>query len=94
MEPVDFYGRGLPVEHLWLGFAADSTRMGRELDAVLSRASGTWVVLSRADDLDPAGRFARRMQQIATGGPEEYSGVRVWHVTRRPAGAQVPPGPR
>ena len=94
MEPVDFYGRGLPVEHLWLGFEADSTRMERELDAVLSRAGGTWVVLSREEDLDPAGRFARRMERIATGAPAQHPGVRVWHVTRRPVGARAPAAPR
>jgi hypothetical protein len=94
LEPVDFYARSLPVEHLWLGFAADSTRMERELDEVLSRASGTWVVLSREEDLDPAGRFARRMERIAAGAPAQYPGVRVWHVTRRPEGAHAPPAAR
>jgi len=94
MEPVDFYGRGLPVEHLWLGFAADSTRMERELDAVLSRASGTWVVLSREEDLDPAGRFSQRLDRIATGAPAQHPGVRVWHVTRPPEGTTSPPAGR
>lgn len=94
VEPVDFYGRGLPVRHLWLGFAADTTRMERELDTVLSRASGTWVVLSREEDLDPAGRFARKMERIAAGAPERHPGVRVWYVTRSAGGADVPAAPR
>lgn len=94
MEPVDFYGRGLPVEHLWLGFAADSSRMDRELAAVLARASGTWVVLSRGEDLDPAGRFERRMDQIAPGAGARYPGVRVWHVSRPPDGTPSAPAPR
>lgn len=94
LEPVDYYGRGLPVEHLWLGFAADTTRMEQKLEAALSRASGTWVVLSRGEDLDPEDRFARRMEAIATGTPGAFTGVRVWHVTRRHDGAEAPPAPR
>lgn len=94
MEPVDFYGRGLPVEHLWLGFAADSTRMERELGVALSRAGGTWVVLSRSEDLDPAGRFARRMDAIAARARADYPGVQVWHVTRPPGGTPSAPAPR
>lgn len=88
MEPVDYYGRGLPVQHLWLGYAADSTRMEQKLAEQLERATGTWVVLSRSEELDPAGRFARRMQDIATRVPGTFPGVRVWHVTRPPS-----PGP-
>lgn len=94
MEPVDFYGRDLPVQHLWLGFAADSTRMEVKLQEALSRANGTWVVLSRGEDLDPAGRFARRMQDIAAAPAEQFPGVQVWHVTRASGGEASPPAPR
>jgi hypothetical protein len=91
MEPVDYYGRDLPVRHLWLGFAADSARLEHRLGEVLSRANGTWVVLSRSEDLDPAGRFTRRMQALAAGPPGEFPGVRVWYVTRPADGTRVPP---
>ncbi|MCC6349766.1 MAG: glycosyltransferase family 39 protein [Candidatus Eisenbacteria bacterium] len=90
MEPVDFYGRGLPVRHLWLGFAADSTRLEQELARALSGVRGTWVVLSRSEDLDPAGRFAKRMDEIAPGARSGYPGVRVWHVSRPPDGNDRP----
>ena len=92
MEPVDFYGRGLPVEHLWLGFASDADRMERRLGEKLERADGTWVVLSRGEDLDPAGRFARRMDGLGTNVPGSFPGVKVWHVTRPDRGAE-PPAP-
>ncbi len=94
VEPVEFYARDLPVERLWLGFAADTARLERELDAVLSRAQGSWVVLSREEDLDPDGRFARKMERIAAGAPGTHPGVRVWHVTRTAGGAQAPAAPR
>ncbi len=91
MEPVDYYGRGLPVRHLWLGFAADSTRLERNLEEALSGASGTWVVLSRSEDLDPRGRFARRMDRTAPETREEFPGVRIWHLT--PAADRDGPAP-
>jgi 4-amino-4-deoxy-L-arabinose transferase-like glycosyltransferase len=94
MEPVDYYGRGLPVEHLWLGYAADSTRMEQKLAEKLSRASGTWVVLSRSEDLDPAGRFTRRMERTADPVPGEFSGVQVWHIRTSSGRAEAPPESR
>ena len=90
MEPVDFYGRDLPVEHLWLGFAADSGRMERRLSEKLAATHATWVVLSRSEDLDPAGRFGRRMDEIGSPVPGSFPGVRVWHVTRPDGGAEPP----
>ncbi len=91
MEPVDFYGRGLPVRHLWLGFAADSARLESRLAAARERATGTWVVLSRSEDLDPEGRFARRLQREAP--PADYPGVRVWHLGATGAApGSAPPG--
>jgi hypothetical protein len=86
VEPIDFYGRGLPVEHLWLGFAADPVKMEQKLEQALARTGGTWVVLSRSEDLDPAGRFAKRMDEIGARDPGRFAGVQVWHVTRRAGG--------
>lgn len=93
-EPVEYYGRGLPVEGLWLGFAADTGRMEQQLEAALSRTGGTWVVLSRSEDLDPEDRFARRMERRAAGTREDFPGVRVWHLARPGGGSESPPGPR
>src|SRR5207244_9223524 len=58
-EPVEWYGRGLPVARWWLGFAARPARMAETLSDSLAVAAGTWVVLSRPEDLDPDGRCAR-----------------------------------
>ena len=67
------------------------------LDALIAEAMsgrGTWLVLSRAEDLDPEGHFASLM---ASRHPDaerfEFEGVKVWHVR----GAETAPpgsGPR
>ena len=81
--PVEFYGRGLRVERWWLGFAATPGKMRQRFDAALSRATGTWVVLSRAEDLDPGDRFALWLQsRYPHAGRWTYTGVRVWHITQ------------
>jgi len=82
-EPMIYYYRGpLPRGRLWLGFATRPD-LERKLDQALEGARGTWVVLSRPEDLDPAGRFARTLD---TRYPDAerwaLEGVRVWHIRR------------
>jgi len=89
-EPVDFYARDLHVSHFWLGYANQPERCARKLDEALAPARGTWVVLSRAEDLDPGDRFARSMsQRWPHAGTWTLPGVRVWHVTPQ-AGNTIP----
>ncbi len=80
-DPVEFYGKGLRVEPWWLGFAADSSRMALRFEQAASHAHGTWVVLSRHEDLDPADHFARWLDTRYPGATRSsFEGVRVWHV--------------
>jgi hypothetical protein len=82
-EPVEWYGRGLPVSRWWLGFAARPERMAATLGDSLAVAKGTWVVLSRPEDLDPDGRCARWLDaHAAPAGRWAGAGVWVWHVQR------------
>jgi len=79
-EPVEWYGRGLPVARFWLGFAAVPERMASRLQDSLAVAPGTWIVCSRSEDLDPEGRFARWLdERVAPSERMSASGVRVWH---------------
>ncbi|MBI1798805.1 MAG: glycosyltransferase family 39 protein [Candidatus Eisenbacteria bacterium] len=82
IDPMIYYYRGpLPLVPFWLGFASDPPRLDPRLDQAMSGASGVWVVLSRPEDLDPAGRFARRMDSRYPGAERfAFEGVRVWHV--------------
>ena len=60
--------------------------LARELDAKLAAARGSWVVLSRPEDLDPAGVFARLMDaRVPAEGRAARAGVRIWHVVSAPA---------
>jgi hypothetical protein len=80
-DPVEFYGRGLRVGTWWLGFAATPARMVERFEGALSQSAGTWVVLSRAEDLDPGDRFAKWLtSRYPHAGRWSYNGVRVWHV--------------
>jgi len=89
VDALVYYDRGpLPTVPFWLGFAADSAKLSRKLDAALGAAPGTWVVLSRPEDLDPRGRFVREMAQRHPDAPSQvFEGVRVWHVRRAPDAA-------
>jgi len=79
-EPVEWYGRGLPVARWWLGFAAVPERMASRLQDSLAVVPGTWIVCSRSEDLDPEGRFARWLdERVAPAERMSASGVRVWH---------------
>jgi hypothetical protein len=53
----------------------------------MADAGGAWVVLSRPEDLDPSGAFARRFETLHPDAERfAFEGVRVWHVRFRPAG--------
>ncbi len=85
-EPVEWYGRGLPVARWWLGFAADPERMAGRLEDSLGVAPGTWIVSSRSEDLDPGGRLARWLDaRVRPDARWEAGGVKVWHWRREGA---------
>jgi 4-amino-4-deoxy-L-arabinose transferase-like glycosyltransferase len=91
-EPVEWYGRGLPVSRWWLGFAADPELMAATLEDSLARAPGTWIVSSRPEDLDPEGRLARWLDaRVPPWGRWAAGGVSVWHWRRDGAGASPKP---
>jgi mannosyltransferase len=82
-EPVEWYGRGLPVARWWLGFAAHPERMVGTLGDSLAAAAGTWVVGSRMEDLDPEGRAARWLDaRVPAADRWSVHGVSVWHWRR------------
>jgi mannosyltransferase len=86
-DPVAFYGRGLWVESWWLGFAATPAKMREKFEATVSRAPGTWVVLSRGEDLDPGDRFASWLSlRYPHAARSTFTGVRVWHITKSDGG--------
>ena len=84
-EPVEWYGRGLEVRRFWLGYASDEARLSRAWrDSVGAPPPGLWVVASRTEDLDPEGRFARRLDGWTTEQDRSaFAGVRVWHLRER-----------
>lgn len=86
---LGYYYRGpLPVEPFWLGFAGDRERLNRKLEAMMAGARGAWVVLSRAEDLDPSDAFARALETRYPGARRwRFEGVRVWHVPGPPEAA-------
>jgi hypothetical protein len=51
-------------------------------------SQGTWVVLTRPEDLDPRGAFVELMDRSPNAEAFTFEGVRVWHV---PAGTTVNP---
>ena len=80
-EPVHFYARDLRVTDFWLGYATRPEKFARKLDEALGSARGAWVVLSRAEDMDPEDRFARTLgSQWPQAGTWTLPGVRVWHL--------------
>lgn len=87
-----YYYRGpVPVVPFWLGWAADPDRCEERLARLTAGASGTWVVLSRGEDLDPKGAFARHLELHHPDAEQfRFEGVRVWHL-RPPKSPQ--PGP-
>ncbi len=91
-EPIYYYYRGpLPVDRLWLGYSDRPRRLADELDGKLAGARGTWVVLSRPEDLDPGGVFVRTMGGRHPGAESfRFEGVRVWHVRAGEGAAAAP----
>lgn len=80
-EPVFFYARGLQVQRWWIGHVERPARWKQTWTEVVEPASGTWVVLSRSEDLDPRDRFAKWLdQQYPEAAHWAVPGVRVWHV--------------
>jgi len=90
-EPVYYYYRGpLPVDQLWLGYVDRPERLRQELEGKLAGARGTWIVLSRPEDLDPRDVLARSLDaRVPAAETYRFHGVRVWHV--RPDRAGVVP---
>jgi len=87
-QPVEWYGRGMPVVQWWLGFANDPERMARTLTDTLMVTPGAWVVGSRMEDLDPEDHCGRWLdQRVQPSQRWAARGVRVWHWRRpRPYG--------
>ena len=83
-----YYYRGpVPISHYWLGWAADSVARSQRLDRLIADAPGAWVVLSRGEDIDPTGAFARHLDERHPDAERfRFEGVRMWHL-RRPAPA-------
>lgn len=84
VDPVEWYARGVaPVERWWLGWASDSTRLRQKLDEALAQKAGAWVILSRAEDLDPEDRFATMLDlRFPHARRWTRPGVRIWHIRR------------
>lgn len=80
-EPVLFYARGLSAQRWWIGHVDRPIRWRETWTEATSQASGTWVVLSRSEDLDPQDRFATWLDQHYPQAPRwQMPGVRVWHI--------------
>lgn len=79
---LSYYYRGpMRVEPFWLGFAGNPARLEAELSESVAGTSGAWVVMSRAEDLDPTGAFARALEARYPGAEAfPFEGVKVWHV--------------
>ena len=92
-EAVYWYAKGLPhVGRLWLGYVSRPGRMSEKLADALAQADGTWVVLSRSEDLDPADEFvtllkAKYPDAWRWSGP----GVRLWHLPKVRVAARATP---
>lgn len=81
-EPVVYYGRGLSVHRWWLGHVDRPERMESTWRETLARATGSWVVLSRSEDLDPDGRFAKWLEsQYPAATAQQFTGVTLWHIS-------------
>ena len=90
-EPVVYYGRGLPVTRWWLGHAGQSDRMEQTWDETLGLAQGSWVVLSRSEDLDPSGRFAAWLgARYPQSQPRRFNGITLWHITDSGGASSAP----
>ena len=84
-ELLLYYYRGpLTVEPFWLGLAADPERMAARFEDLARSPNGTWVVLARPEDLDPAGQFVRHLEHRHPGASRHaFNGVTVWRLPPR-----------
>ena len=89
-----YYYRGpVPISPYWLGWAADPVARSQHLDRLIADAPGAWVVLSRGEDLDPTGAFARHLDEHHPDAERfRFEGVRVWHLRRPAPAGQVTTG--
>jgi mannosyltransferase len=91
-ELIFYYYRGpVPITTYWLGWAKDPVTCAERLDRLTAGTKGAWVVLSRGEDLDPTGAFARHLD--ARDPPAErhdFEGVRVWHLPPAAPSGTVP----
>lgn len=89
-EPVLFYGRGLDVRRFWLGHVGRPDHGAAKLEEAMAGSGGTFVVLSRPEDLDPAGVFARGLDTTYPDAKRfTGAGVRAWEL---PPAATAAPG--
>jgi 4-amino-4-deoxy-L-arabinose transferase-like glycosyltransferase len=87
-DTMGYYLRGAAVvEPFWLGYADEPERLEVKLEEALRGPGGSaslqaaWVVLSRPEDLDPRGVFARVMSRRHPDAQRhDLEGVTVWHV--------------
>lgn len=88
---LGYYYRGpVPIVPYHLVWTSDPARLASRFETAAGAAPGVWVVLSRAEDHDRAGAFARWIEtQYPDARPARFEGVRVWHI-RRPS--PPPPG--
>ena len=80
--PFEYYRAG-GFRTWWLGFAADA-RMEPKFEAALDTTGATWVVVARPEELDPAGRFERWLQQAHRPQVTTFEGIRVYRIAARP----------
>jgi 4-amino-4-deoxy-L-arabinose transferase-like glycosyltransferase len=98
-DPVEWYGRGLNVKRLWLGYANTPLRMLQVMGDSTRGAKGCWVVLSRPEDLDPTGKFQKLVLDSETVRESNaadtwwFSGVRVTRLWRNPDTTIAAPAP-
>ncbi len=87
-----YYYRGpVPISQYWLGWAADPVARSQRLDRLIADAPGAWVVLSRGEDLDPTGAFARHLDERHPDAERfRFEGVRMWHLRLPATAGKVP----
>ena len=57
--------------------------MARRFEDTARSRNGTWVVLARPEDFDPAGRFVRHLETRYKGAARhDFNGVTVWRLPR------------
>ena len=90
VELLVYYYRGaLPVRHYWLGFVAQPDSMAVRFEH-LKGSGASWVLLSRPEDLDPHGAFARYLDaRYPSAERWRFAGVRLWRLPSEVAGAET-----